>query len=200
MPDRAPAAGRHPSHEAGGSIVLGIREWDGVPMRSAERDEIVDLARAVVQELAPDEIGLFPETSKAYFRRPRPGRTSTVTYRDPLGMGVESWAPMVSFAALGTAQSVLLFLGTEVRKGLQEQSASTIRAWIKRGFRRLGPADDPPHDGAPQQGSDALTRHQLSLVRQHAYTQAVAFEVPADLAAKIADTIVGRLALHSDDE
>jgi hypothetical protein len=169
-------------------------------MRGADRDEVIDLARGVVQELAPDEIGLFRETSDAYFRRARPGSGSRVTYRDPLGMGVETWAPMVSFAALGVAQSVVLFLGTEVRKGLEEEGASTIRAWIKRGFRRLGPPGDPSPDAVTAQGSELLTRRQLSLVRQHAYTQAIAFEVPADLAAKIADTVVGRLALRSDGE
>lgn len=157
--------------------------------RAVDRDLLVDLARAVVEEVAPDEVGLFPERCRAYFRR------WGSNGKDPLSMGLDAWTSVVTFAALGTVQSVLIFIGAEFKKGIEEEGASTIRAWVKRGFRRLGPADT---DTEAKPVADSLTRQQLALVRDYAREQGIKFKMSPDKAGKMADTIVARLALRDD--
>jgi hypothetical protein len=143
--------------------------------------------------MEPDEVGLFPERCRAYFRR-WGGHG-----KDPLSMGVEAWTSVVTFAALSTVQSVLLFIEVEFKKGLEEAGASTIRAWIKRGFRRLGPADADTTDEEAKPAAAALNREQLALVWDHAYQQAIKFKMTPDRAEKMADTIVARLVLWSHE-
>ncbi|MBE8516205.1 hypothetical protein ILP97_01485 [Amycolatopsis sp. H6(2020)] len=154
-------------------------------------------------EVAPDELGLFPERCRAYFRR-RKGHG-----RDPLAMGIEAWTSVVTFAALSTVQSVLVFVAAEFKKGVEEEGASTIRAWIKRGFRRLAPPTDESPDSSvvvvdPAEGDTARggeergipwTEAQLGRIREHAYRQAREFNVPPARASKLADTIVAKLVL-----
>lgn len=175
----------------------------------ADRRVVVNLAREVIAEVAPDELGLFSDRCRAYFRR-WGGRG-----RDPLAMGLETWTSVATFAVLSTVQSVLVFVAAEFEKGVEEEGASTIRAWIKRGFRRLGPADAESSESATvavgtKKGHPAghgeeprvvpLTREQLIRVREHAYEQAVAFKVAPGQADKMADAIVGRLALENFDD
>jgi hypothetical protein len=160
---------------------------------AVDRDMVIELARAVVVEVAPDEVGLFPERCRAYFRK-WGGHG-----KDPLSMGVEAWASVATFAALSTAQSVLLFIAVEFKKGVEEEGASTIRAWVKRGFRRLGPADADTADEEAKPAADPLSREQLALVRDHAYQQAIKFKMTPGRAEKMADTIVARLVLRGRD-
>ncbi|MBE8516070.1 hypothetical protein ILP97_00785 [Amycolatopsis sp. H6(2020)] len=142
----------------------------------------------MVAEVAPDELGLFPDRCRAYFRWwKRRGR-------DPLAMGLEAWTSIATFAVLGTVQSVLVFVLAEVKKGVEEEGASTIRAWIKRGFRRLGPAaaEEPP--------TVPWTEEQLGRIHQHAYEEALKFKMSPGRAGKLADTIVARLVLRKADD
>jgi hypothetical protein len=165
----------------------------------ADRRVVVDLAREVVAEVAPDELGLFPERCRAYFRR-RKGHG-----RDPLAMGIEAWTSVATFAVLSTVQSVLVFVAAEFRKGVEEEGASTIRAWIKRGFRRLAPPTGEPDSavvvvdpGEPR--GIPWTEEQLGRIREHAYRQAREFNVPPARASKLADTIVAKLVLPASGD
>ncbi|MEU4519918.1 hypothetical protein AB0F52_14500 [Amycolatopsis sp. NPDC024027] len=169
----------------------------------ADRRVVVDLAREVVAEVAPDELGLFPERCRAYFRH-RKGHG-----RDPLAMGIEAWTSVATFAVLSTVQSVLVFVAAEFKKGVEEEGASTIRAWIRRGFRRLAPPTDEsdravvvvdPAGGETARGGEEprgipWTEEQLGRIRAHAYGQALEFKVPPARASKLADTIVAKLVL-----
>lgn len=167
--------------------------------RTAEQDLVVELARAAVDATAPDELTLFDDTSAAFLRRPvGPEYLTRAGKADgPLTFGVDVWVPVVSIAALGAAQSVLIFLGAEIKSALREESSSTIRAWVKRLLARFQPSDR--QEAAPV-AVPRLTPEQLATVRQRAYEQALAFKMPPAKAEIMADAIVGRLSLPDAGE
>jgi hypothetical protein len=140
-------------------------------------------------------MGMFEDTSTAFLRRPvNSDRGSDGKHaKGPLAFGVDVWVPVVSIAALGAAQSVVIFIGAEVRSALRAESSSTIRAWVKRLFLRFQPPKQDNRVTVPR-----LTPEQLAEVRRRACEQALAFEIPAAKAELMADAIVGRLSVPDD--
>lgn len=78
-----------------------------VPAQVVEQSAIADLAREVLEELAPGELGMFQDRCRAYF--PRWGWQG----RHPLAIDAETWGPVVTFAVLNIAQAALVYVAAE---------------------------------------------------------------------------------------
>jgi hypothetical protein len=163
----------------------------------ADTDLIIEVARGMVAETAPEELPLYGTTSAAYRRDPdraiRPGSAGD----DLLGFG-DAVAFAVAPVAIAMATEVVRFLGDELRKALKEQGATAVSAAIRRLFGRLGLATGPATDSAtgPTKAADvpALSPQQLAEVRRRALAEAHRFRLPAAQAHQLADSLVAQLA------
>jgi hypothetical protein len=147
---------------------------------------VVDVARLVVAELAPEEMVVFPHVSAAYFE-PRHGRRRRSTGPDDiLGFGVAEAATFLTPVALSVLVDVVNYLRTEVLRAIKTESSAAVDHLVSGAFRRLRPHATP----APV---TALTADQLREVRRIALEKARTLRLRDDRAELLADAIVGSL-------
>lgn len=146
-----------------------------------ERDLVSELAQAVLEETAPEELVVFPETAEEYFRDPDavldPKRRD-----EAVGFGLD--VALLTPYVLAVVTPVVRFLADAVVETVQEEAKGSIATAIRRLLRRT---DEP--------GTPALSREQLRSVRELAYSRARAVGVDDAQATLIADSVVGGLAV-----
>ena len=153
------------------------------------RNFITELSKNIVTEVAPEEIPLFDELVQEYFDDPTPPDPSESISDDPLGFGLGETLVAITPAATAMVSAVLSYVLTEAVKAVREESATAIKEKIKAVFTSEKPS------GEAAQGMPALTRQQLEQVKKLARKQAKAFGVETAIANKLADALVGSLAL-----
>lgn len=156
--------------------------------------QAVDMARYLVQRMAPDELELFEETASVVIRRaPRGGRRGD----DPLGFGVvEASGMLFTTVACGVAREVLESLAKEAGHA----AAGRIRSWFRS--RRSAPATQSTGqetDGSATARPDrsataALSPGLLAEVRGLAQHRAELLGLPPDRAEMLAESVVGYLS------
>ncbi|RKR87434.1 hypothetical protein BDK92_1710 [Micromonospora pisi] len=147
---------------------------------------IRDLVRNVVAEMAPDELVLVDalrrlDDDTVLRRLTRARRT-----REPLGFGLSETAVLV--AAL-----VWIALDEVVRRSVgagMTRAHSSFGGWLRS---RLGRA-------APPRSTPALTSEQLRAVRDRVRELAVTTGLTPEEATLLADRVVARLALTTEDD
>lgn len=159
-----------------------------------ERDEtllVSDLSRAVVAEIAPQELGTFEVMSRTYFQNPEQAVRKPA--KDPL-MGFEMGGAEVLFTpvVLAVMTEVMGYLVIQVKDTVKEQSAGVIVETIKEWFKKLRPADDSKKK--PQKEPPPLTAEQLAQVRLIVVRKAKLLGLDEKIAKLLADAIVGGLA------
>ncbi|MEV7957706.1 hypothetical protein ACIO6T_29090 [Streptomyces sp. NPDC087532] len=148
------------------------------------------LARRAVEAAAPQELAQFAMTAEA-FHRAAPHRRLPFGGRDePLGLGVEAVAALLSTAALAAAVQVLEHLAQQST----ERAVDTVR---RRAFPRL--RRRRPEVTATVAVPERLSSEQLAQVRQIAMRTAARLRVPEAQAWTIADGIVAELATVAPD-
>jgi hypothetical protein len=162
------------------------------PMAAVSEQELVaDLARTVINEVAPHELPLFRPVSTAYFVDP-----DAVVRQRPrdelLAFGTESLLALTPYV-LAIATPVIGLLLDGVRKAVQEESADVVRPLVRRLIRRT-PRDG---EGEPQAAAALLplTPDQLGEVRRLAVEKARQLDLPEATAKLLADAMVGSLAV-----
>lgn len=165
--------------------------------RDAERELVGGLARAVVQYVAPEELGLFAETEADYFRDP--GLVLRAKSRDEaVGFGLDLALLTPYVLAAGTA--VVHFLAVVVSDAVRDEARDELKPVIAGRVRRLLRRDDPAaadrrqpegHDQAP-----GVTVEQAREVRQVALRQAVRAGLDEEKAALLADAFVAALLVN----
>jgi hypothetical protein len=162
------------------------------------RASVEALARHAVSQTCPEELGLFPATSTAYFADPqRALRMAKSEPRDDmLGFGVEAAVavPAITTAALWVAQEVLKWVGSQVRDSLEEESATLIDRWVDRLLRLLRVKRDEVTPSSPE----PLTGEQLARVREVARRKALDV-LPEQQAVAVADAVVAGLVLPAEE-
>ncbi len=162
--------------------------------RDVEADtQAVDMARYLVERMAPDELELFEETAAVVIRRaPRGGRRGD----DPLGFGVVEVSGMLfTTVACGVAREVLESLAKEAGHA----AAGRIRSRFR--FRRTPATQstDRETDGSATARSGriaagALSPGLLDEVRGLAQHRAELLGLPPDRAEMLAESVVGYLS------
>ena len=152
-------------------------------------DAVVEaLARSAVEQVAPEELPLFPATSEAYFADPA-SLEQRGSGDDVLGFGVDAALVLVSPVALQVAREVIDFVAAKLRESAEEEGESAI----KRLVARLVHGNDKEKDDGRQ--PPELTDEQLEQVRSVALEKARELRLPDAKATLLADSLVGSLAL-----
>jgi hypothetical protein len=140
----------------------------------------VELARDLVQRLAPEEQELFGVISTAYQRDPdrfaQPGRGRD----EMLGFGIETAATLLTPVLLAALGDVMKYLAGELGEAIG------VRGWFRRRFGRKPAAATAP---APA----TLDAAQLARVRQIVLDKCRQAELPDARAQLVADGVVGAL-------
>ena len=157
------------------------------------RKLVQEISRGIVDQIAPEELDLFDDLVLEYLQNPAPPNLSPKQKDDPLGFGLSETLVAVSPAAAAMVSAALNYLMTEVIKATQDESADLIKKKIKALFNPekedIAPAHKKSKDISP------LTKEQLEQVRKLAIKQAIVFKIAPDKAQKMADSLIGSLAL-----
>jgi hypothetical protein len=150
-------------------------------MAAIENDVVAEFGRAVIVEVAPQELALFPSVSAAFFKDPRRARPRGRSSDDVLGFGTVEMT-LLTPVVLTMATHVGLYLAEEIGKEMVSATKSMIEDQIKRLLRR-------------EPGAVSLRPPQLAEVRRVALSTAQQFAMPEADAKQLADALIGRLAI-----
>jgi hypothetical protein len=137
----------------------------------SERDFVVDTARDVVADLAPDELALFEPVSRAYLRDPKKVLSDRERPGAVLGSGLDIAVTVLSPVALGVATAVYEHLLDKAGEKIVESGGKL--------FKRLRRPRNAPE----------ITADQLDELRALAVDRAKELGVADDLAEKVGDTL-----------
>jgi hypothetical protein len=165
--------------------------------RDAERDLVGELARAVVERVAPEELGLFEETEADYFRDPglvlRAGRRD-----EAVGFGLD--LALLTPYVLVAGAAVVHFLTDVVSGVVADEVGDELKPVIAGRVRRLRRRDDPAAAGrrepGPQDRVPGVTVEQAREVRRVALREAMQSGLDDEKAALLADAFVGALLVN----
>ncbi|MFF8380604.1 hypothetical protein ACF07V_31220 [Streptomyces sp. NPDC015661] len=147
------------------------------------------LARRAVEVAAPHELPQFPMTAEAFHQSSAKHRLWPVHRDEPLAIGLDVVAALISTAALSAAVQVLDHLA---QRSTEQAVDTTRNRLLPRWLRRPGrPAPEP---AAVPVEAERLTAEQLTRLREVARQAALRWRVPEQQAQAIADGIVAELA------
>lgn len=150
-----------------------------------DRQLVVELAEKMLTSVAPEEVSILPDVSADYFQDPEGSVRGA--REESLGFGAE--LAMLAPFALAVATEVVKFLLQLAKDALGPQVQTGFAAWVRRTFpgKTSGVAAAAP--------AAALTRDQLQMVHDLAYSKAEALGLDAQQATALADAVVGGAAL-----
>ncbi len=152
-----------------------------------QQQATTDLALMVIEQLAPQELPLFRETSEAFFRNPDAAMRSQVGKDEMLGFGMGEAVTFISPLVIFVAQKVIEFAMEPSKESIQQQFGDrVIRILVK-----IGLAKKPDVVGSIQ----PLTPSQLARARQLAIETLHQYNFPKDKRDLVADALIGKLAL-----
>jgi hypothetical protein len=165
-------------------------ESDEEPLSSeVESDLVGELARAVLQQAAPEELVLFDEVAADYYRDPallrRRGRGD-----EAVGFGLELALLTPYVLAVGTA--VIQFLASVVADAVRDELKPVVAGPIRRLIRPGAPVDQRPGEENAA-ASPGLNEAQAREVRRLALRRAKEVGLDDGRAALLADALVGAL-------
>ncbi|MET9675560.1 hypothetical protein ABZY68_21045 [Streptomyces sp. NPDC006482] len=156
------------------------------------------LARRAVDAAAPHELPQFPMTAEAFHRTPAKDRLRPVQRDEPLAIGLDVVAALISTAALSAAVQVLDHLAQQsTAQAVDTTRNRLLPRLLRRRTRRA-------MEAAAEQATtpvevERLTAEQLTRLREVAMRAALRWRVPEPQARAIADGIVAELATLSQD-
>jgi hypothetical protein len=178
---------------------------------SESRKLAEEISREVIAETAPEEITMFDQLVEEYYRDPALPAPGSHASDDPLGFGLDSGLLTLSTPiVMSIATQVVTYFKDEVIKSTREEAAASIRQKIKALLHAA--AKDAPEtpmtaDASPSAQEHAPTaqsvgghelgfsREQLSMIRKIVRNEAKKHGLSEEEAAKLANALIGRLAL-----
>lgn len=154
----------------------------------AEHELVAELARLALEHAAPEELVLFQDNAREYFKDPQ-AALSRDGRDEALGFGLD--LAILTPYALAVAASVIRFLASTVGEAVGQESKPLVTRIVRRLLRRPDPASGAT-DEAP---SPPLTADQTRQVHEIAYQRAKRLGLDEDQATLLADSVVGGLVL-----
>jgi hypothetical protein len=148
---------------------------------------IVDVARDVTIQIAPQEIPLFRAMSEAFLKDPDRLLKAEAGKDEMLGFGVGEAVALMTPIVLIVAAQVIEFLQTEVKKALATEGTSLVAEMTKSMFKRFRPSEQGKQKLPP------LTPAQVAQVRKVAFEKARVLKLPEAKASLLADALIGEL-------
>lgn len=155
---------------------------------SQAHELIEELSREIVVAIAPEEIDMFEELIQEYYQNPAPPDLTTRDKDDPLGFGIEEILIATTPATAAMVNAVLNHLMEEFLGAFQEQGMKVVRNKLKSLFDGSREDKEKP---AP------LTREQLQQIKKIARKQAIDFGISPEKAERMANALIGSLALKA---
>lgn len=155
----------------------------------------VRLARRAVRDVAPDELPQFAVVAQAYLASSETQRERAVRRAEPLGLGLEGVAVVITTAVLAVAARVSDHLAQELAGRSVDVAEQGLRARWRRWRARRG-GDRSRNDAQGEAGAPlpSLTPQQLAQVRQLAVQAGLRQRLAEPTAQAVADGIVAELA------
>jgi hypothetical protein len=147
---------------------------------------VSDIARDVLEELAPQEMPIFPAASRAYFADPAAALKQSRSKDSALGFGVDSFV-FLTPVVLPVLSEVFEFLTQVAEKAVEGGLAKEIPEIVKGMFRKF-------HSSEPESAS-VLTKEQIAFVHGKVLAAAKRLRVPPDQARSLADAVTARLVM-----
>lgn len=148
-----------------------------------ERVLVTELAEAVLDQAAPEELIVFDETAQEFFQNPE-RMLNPKTRDEPVGFGLE--IGLLTPYVLAVVSPVVSFLITVVADSVKEASKTATGEWVRSLFKRK--ADTPAADAS---SVPALTSEQARRVHEIAFERATTLGLPQATAQLLADSVVG---------
>lgn len=154
---------------------------------------IQEISKDIVGEVAPEEMDMFDELVEEYFQNPTPPDMSVKPKDDPLGFGLGEVLVAVTPAAAAMVNEVIKYLMNETITAAKDESAEMVKKKVKKLFNPEKKDDKP---AKKEEGEvRPLNKEQLEQVKKLARKQATKFGIGPDKAEKMANALVGSLAL-----
>ncbi|MFE7598416.1 hypothetical protein [Streptomyces sp. NPDC057494] len=151
---------------------------------------------------APHELPQFPMTAEAFHQSPAKDRLWPVHRDEPLAIGLDVVAALISTAALSAAVQVLDHLAQQSTADAVETTRDRLLPRLlrrrTRTRRSLEPAAASVDPAAVSAEPERLTVEQLTRLREVALRAALRWQVPEPQARAIADGITAELATLSE--
>lgn len=157
------------------------------------RKYIQEISKSIVIQIAPEEMDLFENLVAEYFQDPTPPDLSPSSKDEPLSFGLGETLVAVAPAAAAMVSAVLKYLMNELVKTTQEESAEAIKKKIKALFNPE--AKDKGRAKKERQDLPPLTKEQMEQVKKLACKEAIVFGIAPSKADKMANALIGALAL-----
>jgi hypothetical protein len=155
---------------------------------------IHDISKDLVMDFAPEEMDLFDELVVEYFHDPTPPDFSAKPVDDPLAFGLDEVLVAVTPAAAAMVHAVLNHLMAESLNVAKEEGAEAVRKKIRGIFKNEEQQDEKPVKKDNKE-IRPLNREQMEQVKKLARKQAIQFGIKPDKAEKMANALIGALAL-----
>jgi hypothetical protein len=164
-----------------------------MPVEQVDDALVAELARAVVRDVAPQEMPLYRANSEAYFKDPEKALRGASSGDQMLGFGAGIDVTLLTPIVLAIMSEVVKYLATEVVQSAKRQGSGVIDEQVKRLFNRFRTAPASTASAAASEAPAPLTVDQLARVRSIAFDTARRLKLPPDQAQLLADSTVGGL-------
>jgi hypothetical protein len=136
-----------------------------------ERDYLLEIARFIIENVAPEELALFSELVEEYFADPTPPEPLARDANDPLAAGLDEFLAAATPAALAMVTTALNYIQTSADGPVGERSVATPN-FIREVLH---------------------SQEQRVEVHRRTYETAIAYLMPPDTAQQMASTLVTAL-------
>ena len=161
-------------------------------MNDAVQNQVAaDLARDLVNQVAPEEMPLFRATSEAYFKDPQRVLKEHTGKDEMLGFGTGEVIFLVTPVAVAVSVEVVRFVTEEVGKSFKAESSAFVAALVKSVFKKYRPILE--REARPT--ASPLTPEQLREIHVIALTKARQLKLSEARAKILADALVGDLVV-----
>src|SRR3712207_5582826 len=147
-----------------------------------QHQTVADVARTLIEEIAPQEMPLFQATSAAYFKNPRRARGGQSSRDEMLGFGTGEDATFLTPIILSAAMKVV-----EFAMGPTQEVSKKGLSGLLGGFMKKRQQQDDPQTLQPLTPEQAARARELAIatLRQHNF--------PEDKLDSVADSLIAKL-------
>ena len=155
-------------------------------MDNATNMLVTDVARDVLEELAPQELPILPAAARAYFADPAAALKQSRSKDSALGFGADSFV-FLTPVVLPVLSEIFEFLREVAEKSLEAGLAKEVPEIIKCMFRKFQPSEP---------GFPTLTTDQIAVVHGKVLAAAKRLRLPPHDARSLADAVTARLVMQ----
>lgn len=157
---------------------------------SSNNTLVVDIARDVIAEIAPQEIPIFPAATEAYFAKPAEALKQLRSKDSVLGFGMDSLAIVLTPAVLHILSKVFEFLTDIAKKAVEGGLSAEIGEVIKAMFKKSLPAEPT--------FPSVLTKEQIGIIHSNVLLAARKLRLPTGRAHALADAVTAQFVLPKE--